>query len=130
MTLDALVDWAMEWRMLFHPDKCKVMEISKKSCNRSQLTMEKTDSSNRHVLEYTEKKLQPAQLCPTSPSQQPTERALFTYRVTMPWNALPQEIVQSISVNQFKNRLDKYRRKEKPTMDEVLRLGRIDTRER
>ncbi|RNA10268.1 hypothetical protein BpHYR1_017578 [Brachionus plicatilis] len=40
----------------------------------------------------------------------------------MPWNALPQEIVQSISVNQFKNRLDKYRRKEKPTMDEVMRL--------
>ncbi|RMZ99521.1 hypothetical protein BpHYR1_037347 [Brachionus plicatilis] len=47
----------------------------------------------------------------------------------MPWNALPQEIVQSISVNQFKNRLDKYRRKEKPTMDEVLRLRKIDARE-
>ena len=53
----------------------------------------------------------------------------FTYRVTMPWNALPQEIVQSLSVNQFKNRLDKYRPKEKPTMDEFQWLGRIDTRE-
>ena len=51
--LDALVNWAKEWCMLFHPDKCKVMEISKKSCTRPQLIMEKTDSSNRHVLEYT-----------------------------------------------------------------------------
>ena len=40
----------------------------------------------------------------------------FTYRVAMLRNALPQEIVQSLSINQFKNRLDKYRRKEKPTM--------------
>ena len=43
-------------------------------------------------------------------------------------NALPQEIVESLSVNQFKNRLDKYRRKEKSTMDEFPRLDRIDTR--
>ncbi|RNA07217.1 hypothetical protein BpHYR1_011711 [Brachionus plicatilis] len=38
---------------------------------------------------------------------------------------MEQDIVQSISVNQFKNRLDKYRRKEKPTMDEVLRLASL-----
>ncbi|RMZ99543.1 hypothetical protein BpHYR1_010190, partial [Brachionus plicatilis] len=56
------------------------------------------------------------------PANSQLREHFFTYRVTMPWNALPQEIVQSISVNQFKNRLDKYRRKEKPTMDEVMRL--------
>ena len=27
--LNALVKWANDWRMLFHPDKCKVMEITK-----------------------------------------------------------------------------------------------------
>ena len=32
----------------------------------------------------------------------------FTYRVIAPWNSLPHEIVESTSVNQFKNRLDKH----------------------
>ncbi len=27
--LDALVKWAKQWKMLFHPGKCKVMMISK-----------------------------------------------------------------------------------------------------
>jgi hypothetical protein len=36
--LDALVCWAKEWRMLFHPGKCKVMSISKTKENRPQLS--------------------------------------------------------------------------------------------
>ena len=55
--LDALVNWAKKWRMLFHPNKCKVMEITssknKDGC-RPTLTMEKTESSDRHILEYSE----------------------------------------------------------------------------
>ena len=27
--LDALSKWAKDWRMLFHPEKCKVMELSR-----------------------------------------------------------------------------------------------------
>ena len=27
--LDTLVNWVKKWRMLFHPDKCKVMEITR-----------------------------------------------------------------------------------------------------
>ena len=49
----------------------------------------------------------------------------FTYRVIAPWNSLPHEIVESTSVNQFKNRLDKHLREEKPLQDEARRLGRI-----
>jgi len=52
--LDALVNWAKEWRMMFHPDKCKVMNISRIKPARPQLTMEKTDSTGRHILEYTD----------------------------------------------------------------------------
>ena len=54
--LDALGKWAKDWRMLFHPDKCKVMEISnsKTSTNaRILLTMVTNDSSNRHALAET-----------------------------------------------------------------------------
>jgi hypothetical protein len=40
--------------MMFHPDKCKVMDICKKRKDRPKLTMEKFDSTDRHTLEYTE----------------------------------------------------------------------------
>ncbi|RNA16426.1 RNA-directed DNA polymerase from mobile element jockey-like [Brachionus plicatilis] len=104
-------------------------------------SIEMADSSNRHVLEYTEverdlalsvkvgrtrRSSKQQSFVRPIPANSQLREHFFTYRVTMPWNALPQEIVQSISVNQFKNRLDTYRRKEKPTMDEVMRLGRID----
>ena len=52
--LNALVDWAKEWRMLFHPDKCKVMEITRSNRINNQqiiLSMEKNDSLDRHILE-------------------------------------------------------------------------------
>ena len=52
--LDALVQWAKNWRMLFHPNKCKIMDISKKNTVRHQFTMEKANSTERHTLEYTE----------------------------------------------------------------------------
>ena len=32
----------------------------------------------------------------------------FTYKITAIWNELPADIVQSTSVNMFKNRLDKH----------------------
>jgi len=32
----------------------------------------------------------------------------FTHRVVDTWNALPAEVVNSVSVNSFKARLDKY----------------------
>lgn len=54
--LNALVKWANDWRMLFHPDKCKVMEItkSKKTKNpRVHLSMERTNSHDRHILAET-----------------------------------------------------------------------------
>ena len=52
--LDALVKWAKQWKMLFHPDKCKVMEISKSNGNLfPPLSMEETDSTERHTLELT-----------------------------------------------------------------------------
>ena len=54
--LDALSKWAMDWRMLFHPDKCKVMEISKSrnsTNSRIVLTMAKNDSLDRHILAET-----------------------------------------------------------------------------
>ncbi len=49
----------------------------------------------------------------------------FTYRVTMPWNALPIDIIESKDVNQFKNRLNNYIIKERTTFEEALRLGKI-----
>ena len=54
--LDALGKWAKGWRMLFHPDKCKVMEISNSKTSRNPricLTMVKNDSSDRHTLAET-----------------------------------------------------------------------------
>ena len=41
-----------------------------------------------------------------------TSRNLFTIRVTNLWNSLPGYVVESPSVNSFKNRLDKYCRSE------------------
>jgi len=32
----------------------------------------------------------------------------FSQRVVQEWNKLPQEVVDAMSVNQFKNRLDKF----------------------
>jgi hypothetical protein len=55
----------------------------------------------------------------------PQRENFFAYRVVKSWNSLPQEIIQSKSVNQFKNLLDNFHRKEKPTEDEALRLGKI-----
>ena len=53
--LDALVGWAKEWRMLFHPDKCKIMSIIKnKHVSRPALTMETQNSADRHTLAYTD----------------------------------------------------------------------------
>ena len=43
--------------MLFHPDKCKVMEITRaknKDACCPTLKMEKTESSDRHISEYSE----------------------------------------------------------------------------
>ena len=51
--LDALSKWAKDWRMLFHPEKCKVMELSrsKRSTNTQvEFSMEVNDSGNRHIL--------------------------------------------------------------------------------
>ena len=266
--LDALVCWAKEWRMLFHPDKCKVMSISKIKVNRPQLSMEKTNSTERHTLEYSEverdlgimvahnlksehqvmnavakasmslsilrktfknwtpsifkglytafirphleyaasawspylkkdiqalenvqrratkrvkqlknlsyedrlKKLnlttleerrtrgdliqffkfhsnintinwhqEPTidvsnrprrhsnlnRLVRPPPATCPQRENFFTYRVASHWNSLPQKIIQSGNVNQFKNRLDRHQRKEKPAVEEALRLGKI-----
>ena len=44
--LDTLVNWVKKWRMLFHPDKCKVMEITRakeKNVCRLTIIMEKTE---------------------------------------------------------------------------------------
>ncbi len=49
----------------------------------------------------------------------------FTHRVTMPWNALPSDVIESNNVNQFKNRLDIYIFKERPTVEEAIILGKI-----
>ena len=49
----------------------------------------------------------------------------FTYRVTMPRNALLIDIIESKDVNQFKNRLNNYIIKERTTFEEALRLGKI-----
>ena len=35
----------------------------------------------------------------------------FSQRVVNEWNLLPQEVVDATSVNQFKNRLDKFRQR-------------------
>ena len=37
-------------------------------------------------------------------------RNFFSQRVVDEWNSLPQEVVDAVSVNQFKNRLDKFAR--------------------
>jgi len=266
--LDALVIWKNEWRMVFHPDKCKVMDICKKRKDRPKLTMEKPNSTGRHTLEYTEverdlgimisqslnmehqvmnavtkastalsilrktfkfwtpstfRNLYTAFVRPhleyaapawspyrkkdilalervqkratklvrqlknlsyeerlaklnlttlekrrnrgdliqlfkmysniniinwhkgptiegnsrprrysnqhrlrrPPPATCPQRENFFTYRVIKSWNSLPQEVIQAKSVNQFKTLLDKYHRKEKPTEDEALRLGKI-----
>lgn len=53
--LDALLQWSKDWRMLFHPDKCKVMSITNKmDAAHPQLTMENNESTERHTLHYTE----------------------------------------------------------------------------
>jgi hypothetical protein len=49
----------------------------------------------------------------------------FNYRVTMPWNALPIDVIESKDVNQFKNRLDSFIFKERSTVEEAIRLGKI-----
>ena len=52
--LDALVEREKDWSMLFHPDKCKVMEISKSNQTKNSriiLSMEKNDSFERHTLD-------------------------------------------------------------------------------
>ena len=51
--LDALSKWAKDWRMLFHPEKCKVMELSrsKRSTNTQvEFSMEVNDLGNRQIL--------------------------------------------------------------------------------
>jgi ribonuclease P/MRP protein subunit RPP40 len=59
------------------------------------------------------------------PATRPQRENFFTYRVATHWNSLPQEIIKSENVSQFKNMLDRYLRKEKPTLKEALRLGKI-----
>jgi len=60
-----------------------------------------------------------------APATCPQRENFFTYRVASHWNSLPQEIIKSKNVNRFKNRLDRYQRKEKPAVEEALRLGKI-----
>jgi hypothetical protein len=50
----------------------------------------------------------------------------FISRVIHPWNSLPQCVVDSITVNQFKNRLDKHLSKDRTTTMEAHRLGKIN----
>jgi hypothetical protein len=53
--VDALTLWATDWQMLFHPDKCKLMEVSKKKIlnNCPQITMLNNDMTSRHILNST-----------------------------------------------------------------------------
>ena len=59
------------------------------------------------------------------PAKCPQRDIFFTYRGISYWNALPKEVVQAETINQFKNRLDKYLNKEPPTTYEAIRLGKI-----
>ena len=43
----------------------------------------------------------------------------------MPWNALPIDVIESKDVNQFKNKLDSHFFKERSTVEEAIRLGKI-----
>ena len=49
----------------------------------------------------------------------------FIYRVIPHWNALPEEVIKSCSLNQFKNRLDIHLDNQRLTQHEALRLGSI-----
>ncbi len=47
----SLVGWAKQCNMLFIPNKCKVMSISKnKNASRPAITMEKTNPADRNTL--------------------------------------------------------------------------------
>ena len=73
----------------------------------------KTRNSNQHSFQS-----------PLSAKCQQREN-FFIHRLISLWNALPQEVIQSETVNQFKNSLDKHLNKERPTIYEAIRLGKI-----
>ena len=54
MDLDNLVKWANDWRMMFHPDKCKAMSFDRSKKGNSfdtTLSMETSIQGTRHILE-------------------------------------------------------------------------------
>ena len=59
------------------------------------------------------------------PAKCPKRENFFSYRVISYWNALPKEVVQAETINQFKNRLDKHLNTERLTTYEAIRLGKI-----
>ena len=48
--IDELTKWSRDWRMSFHPEKCKIMDFAKKIEPPLALTMQTSDPSVRHNL--------------------------------------------------------------------------------
>ena len=51
--IDELTKWSREWRMMFHPEKCKAMDIGNKDIIPLSLSMETIDPLTRHTLAIT-----------------------------------------------------------------------------
>ena len=63
--------------------------------------------------------------CRPKTTQCSVREHFYTHRTIPLWNSLPASVIQSNSLNQFKNRLDNYLLKQSTIRSEITRLGSI-----